>query len=288
MRAVLGIDRKIKRAWLDALLDHLTQTTDHEELRRFLDERLAEELPGHSSRAKSVGIALKIWSGIPANRVPLRDRAIALLPTISGQERVWLHWGMTSLAYPFFRDAAEVVGPLLPLQDNFTSCPGPGASPEEVGRSGNDQGGSSEVIAYSGRLGGHAIDKDKRALPPGSQDVESFIGTPALALGITPGSQFGRGSRSPATSPLAGDVPVPAFDRSFRPPQTRRLPSPSSGTRYGYGLGTGPKTLAAAEALEELRERKPKPAVQAPTLFENGAGKYQESDSATAIAPSES
>ncbi len=122
MRAVLGIDRKIKRAWLDALLDHLTQTTDHEELRRFVDERLAEELPGHSSRAKSVGIALKIWSGIPANRVPLRDRAIALLPTISGQERVWLHWGMTSLAYPFFRDTVEVVGRLLTLQDDFTTA----------------------------------------------------------------------------------------------------------------------------------------------------------------------
>ena len=122
MRAVIGIDRKIKGAWLDALLDHLTQTTDNDELRRFMDERLAEELPGGASRAKAVGIALKIWSGIPANRVPLRDRAIALLPTISGQERVWLHWGVTSLAYPFFRDAAEVVGRLLTLQDDFTTA----------------------------------------------------------------------------------------------------------------------------------------------------------------------
>ena len=122
MRAVIGIDRKIKRAWLDVLLDHLAQTTDPEELRRFMDERLAEELPGAASRAKSVGISLKIWSGIPANRVPLRDRAVALLPKISGQERVWLHWGMTSLAYPFFRDTAEVVGRLLTLQDDFTTA----------------------------------------------------------------------------------------------------------------------------------------------------------------------
>ena len=100
----------------------LAQTTDPEELRRFMDERLAEELPGAASRAKSVGISLKIWSGIPANRVPLRDRAVALLPKISGQERVWLHWGMTSLAYPFFRDTAEVVGRLLTLQDDFTTA----------------------------------------------------------------------------------------------------------------------------------------------------------------------
>jgi hypothetical protein len=122
MRAVIGIDRKIKRAWLDVLLDHLIQTTDPKELRRLLDERLAEELPGTASRTKSVGISLKVWSGIPADRVPLRDRAVALLPIISGQERGWLHWGMTSLAYPFFRDTAEVVGRLLTLQDDFTTA----------------------------------------------------------------------------------------------------------------------------------------------------------------------
>jgi hypothetical protein len=122
MRAVIGIDRKIKRAWLDVLLDHLAQSAGHEELRRLVDERLAEELPGAASHAKSVGISLKIWSGIPANRVPLRDRVIGLLPKISGQERVWLHWGMTSLAYPFFRDTAEVVGRLLTLQDDFTTA----------------------------------------------------------------------------------------------------------------------------------------------------------------------
>jgi hypothetical protein len=117
MRAVLGIDRKIKRAWLDVLLDQLAHTTGPDELRRFMDERLLEELSGDASRAKSLGISLKIWSGIPANRVPVRDRAIALLPKISCQERIWLHWGMTSLAYPFFRDSVEVVGRLLALQD---------------------------------------------------------------------------------------------------------------------------------------------------------------------------
>jgi hypothetical protein len=122
MRAVIGIDRKIRRAWLDALLDHMAQMTEQEQLRSVLDARLKDELPGHASRAKSLGITLRIWSGIPANRMPLRSRALALLPTISGQERIWLHWGMTSLAYPFFRDAVEVVGRLLTLQDDFTSA----------------------------------------------------------------------------------------------------------------------------------------------------------------------
>jgi hypothetical protein len=122
MKKIVGIDRKIKRAWLDAVLDRFVKTTDEAELRTFLDKRLKEELPGDESRKKSVGIILRIWSGIPRERVILRDRAVALLPRISGQERIWLHWGMTAMAYPFFRDTAEVAGRLLALQDDFTTA----------------------------------------------------------------------------------------------------------------------------------------------------------------------
>jgi hypothetical protein len=113
--------QRIKRTWLDAVLDRL-KTTDKAELRTFLDKHLKDELPGTESRAKSSGIVLRIWSGIPAERTDLRDRAVSLLPRISGQERIWLHWGMTALAYPFFRDTAEVVGRLLALQDDFTTA----------------------------------------------------------------------------------------------------------------------------------------------------------------------
>ena len=87
MSQVVGISQKIKRAWLDVVLDRLAKTTDAAELRVFLDQHLKDELPGPESRAKNSGIILRIWSGIPANRIALRNRAVALLPCISGQER---------------------------------------------------------------------------------------------------------------------------------------------------------------------------------------------------------
>lgn len=121
MRKVVGISQKIKRVWLDALLDQCAQTTDKTELRSFLDKQLREDLPGKESRAKTSGIIRRIWSSIPPERLILRDRAIALLPRISGHERIWLHWGMTALAYPFFRDITEIVGRLLVLQNDFTT-----------------------------------------------------------------------------------------------------------------------------------------------------------------------
>jgi hypothetical protein len=82
----------------DAVLDRLVKTADTAELRTFLDKHLKEELPGTESRAKSSGIVLRIWGNIPAERIGLRDRAVSLLSRISGQERIWLHWGMAALA----------------------------------------------------------------------------------------------------------------------------------------------------------------------------------------------
>ena len=122
MRNAVGISHRLKRAWLDDLLDRLDQTTDEKELRAFVDYRLREELPGKDSRAKASGIILRIWSRVDPKHVALRNRAMALLPRISGQERIWLHWGMTALAYPFFRGLAEVIGRILSLQDDFTTA----------------------------------------------------------------------------------------------------------------------------------------------------------------------
>lgn len=122
MRNTVGFSQRLKRAWLDDLLDRLVQTRDEKELRAFVDQRLSDELPGNEARAKAAGILLRIWSGVDAKHIALRDRAVALLPGISGQDRVWLHWGMSALAYPFFRDLAEVIGRMLTLQDDFTTA----------------------------------------------------------------------------------------------------------------------------------------------------------------------
>ena len=122
MRNFVGISFKIRRAWLDSVFDRLAVTNDEAELRHFLDDLLKEDLPGKETRAKTSGIILSIWGSVPPRRLPLRDRAVALMPRISGQDRLWLHWGMTALAYPFFRDTTEVVGRLLSLQDDFTTA----------------------------------------------------------------------------------------------------------------------------------------------------------------------
>jgi hypothetical protein len=122
MRAVIGIDRKIKRAWLDAVLDQMARASGPSDLRAFLDQRLRVDLAGPESRRKAIGILLKIWLVRRAQHMSIRNRGLSLSSSIARQEWIWLHWGMAALAYPFFRDCVEVVGRLLSLQDDFTTA----------------------------------------------------------------------------------------------------------------------------------------------------------------------
>ena len=123
MRNTVGISHRLKRAWLDDVLDRLVQTRDEKELRAFVDQRLEGRTSGQRGKGQSRWHhPAYLERHADAKRVAMRDRAVALLPRISGQERIWLHWGMTALAYPFFRDLAEVIGRMLALQDDFTTA----------------------------------------------------------------------------------------------------------------------------------------------------------------------
>jgi hypothetical protein len=81
MRKTIGISHRLKRAWLDDVLDRLGETKHEKELRAFVDKRLRDELPGKESRAKASGIILRIWSGVEPKHIALRNRRRRLLPS---------------------------------------------------------------------------------------------------------------------------------------------------------------------------------------------------------------
>ena len=62
---------------------------------------------------------LRIWVNVPAKDGRLRDEALQLVAQVSPEERLWLHWGLSLLAYPFFRDVAATAGQLSRLQGVF-------------------------------------------------------------------------------------------------------------------------------------------------------------------------
>ena len=120
MTTVVGFDRKIKREWLDALLDRLADEQSEENLRAFLHQLLRDEHPGETARGKTITVLMRIWYFVPPEHQELKQSALELLKAIPAKDRIWLHWGMCLLAYPLFRDTATSIGRLLKLQSEFT------------------------------------------------------------------------------------------------------------------------------------------------------------------------
>jgi len=120
MSAIIGCDRKIDREWLDALLDRVAVDFDVASLRAFLRKSLRSRNLGKTACRKSITVLMRIWFFVPPEHQAIRKDALGLLPAIPSQDRIWLHWGMTLLAYPVFRDTAAAIGRFLTLHGNFT------------------------------------------------------------------------------------------------------------------------------------------------------------------------
>lgn len=120
MTKPVGFDQKIK-------LDHLDYTarkardTERKKMYEILDEYLISDIKGAKSRKNAITMLMKIWFLVDEGHEELRDRALDILMSCSPQERIVLHWGMTMLAYPFFRDLAYEVGNLYQLQNEVSS-----------------------------------------------------------------------------------------------------------------------------------------------------------------------
>jgi hypothetical protein len=120
MRQIVGFDRRIKQHWLDALLDRVAVETEKGKLRSFVNRLLSKDHPGSEARGKTATVLMRTWVLVPPRHQDIRQEALRLLPSIPSQDRIWLHWGMMLLAYPFFRDSAGAMRRLLKFQDDFT------------------------------------------------------------------------------------------------------------------------------------------------------------------------
>ncbi len=120
MTKPVGFDQKIK-------LDHLDFTAreamhrERKSMYEILDEYLIGDIQGTKSRKNAITILMKIWFLVDKEYTQLRQKALDLFSLYSPRERVVLHWGMTMLAYPFFRDLACEVWKLYQLQNEVSS-----------------------------------------------------------------------------------------------------------------------------------------------------------------------
>lgn len=122
MLKTVGFDRYIQRGWLNAIAGKLCMEGEGiDSIRDYLHDLLKADYPNYEARRKTLTVLTRIWIRIPNNMDGLQKQAVSLFERVTPTERIWLHWGMTMVAYPFFGDIASTIGRLLSLQGETTT-----------------------------------------------------------------------------------------------------------------------------------------------------------------------
>lgn len=120
MSRMIGFDRKLELAWLDSVVALLQQGMESEAMLYELRQRLGSDITGRRVVATTATVLMRVWANVRPEHEGLRDEALSFAAHVTPGDRTALHWGMSLLAYPFFRDVSATVGNLGHLQGNFS------------------------------------------------------------------------------------------------------------------------------------------------------------------------
>lgn len=109
----IGFNRNILLPWLEAAAAFRVQADAQESIRGRLEAVVGADIESSENRRKAVDILINIWVRSRDISPALYDEAVARFATThASDERLWLHYGLVLLTYPFFRDAVTVIGQL--------------------------------------------------------------------------------------------------------------------------------------------------------------------------------
>lgn len=179
----IGFRRNIFRPWLDAAAALRVETDDAQEIRTRLDPIVAEQISSDANRRMALDILINIWVKNADDYPALFDNGLELYAhSTVDDDRLWLHYGMTTLAYAFFRQGVAAVGQLSRIQDSITLKELRQRLTAELGDLGS-LANATERILFSIRNWGILVDTEKRnvyaprrrAFPASSRQLEAWM-----------------------------------------------------------------------------------------------------------------
>ena len=118
----IGFTRNICRHWLDLTASLCAQLDDPTEIRARVDSFLENEGRGKEARRKSIDALLGIWFNNREVIPELHKQALRLYrESVSDEDRLWLHYGLTITYYPFFHDCVSTIGRFSRTEDYITT-----------------------------------------------------------------------------------------------------------------------------------------------------------------------
>ncbi len=117
----IGFSRTIFLSWLDATAALRTQHDDPLFIRQELEPILGKHLTGVDARRKTIDVLLGIWHKSAEISPRLHPDALKLYQgAYVSSDYLWLHYGLTLLYYPLFRQIALAIGQISRIEDNLT------------------------------------------------------------------------------------------------------------------------------------------------------------------------
>lgn len=117
----LGFIRNIKLDWLDAAAAYAATAVEGRDLRAQLEPIVAADRSGPHAVRKSLDVLVAIWYKSRDLAPDLYRQALDTAQTTQNPaDRLWLHYGLTTLTYPFFRRCTGVIGQLARTEETVT------------------------------------------------------------------------------------------------------------------------------------------------------------------------
>lgn len=118
-KPVVGFDRYVEKAWLDQVATLVLEGNNLNDVNQKLDEYLTPFIVGETSRRKTKNILTATWAKSFPNESRYKQEAVMLFADANNQERIAVHYGLTTATYPFFRSLSRILGRLFKLQEEI-------------------------------------------------------------------------------------------------------------------------------------------------------------------------
>jgi hypothetical protein len=117
----IGFSRTVTLDWLDSTASLCAQAIEPVEIRQRLVETISGTVQGAEAQRKTIDVLSAIWVKTEKSVPQIRGQALAIFPTLSSpSERLWLHFGLALVCYPFFRKCVAAIGQVSRAEETIT------------------------------------------------------------------------------------------------------------------------------------------------------------------------
>lgn len=117
----LGFSRTILMDWLDVTASFSVEKVDPNEIRRRLAITISGTVNGVEAQRKTIDVLLGIWVKAGNIAPKIHQEALVLFPMLNTcEDRLWLHYGLTLVYYPIFRQCVVAIGQAGRTQELIT------------------------------------------------------------------------------------------------------------------------------------------------------------------------